>query len=102
MHFYFFYLKKITFVTSFFFLTIYDLSLFVIYLLFFLQITQICRPSLLELLRKSKYLIRKHRFEEVALQNPKSALAYLQTEMAAIVDQNNEEEREEVCIQNNV
>ena len=47
-------------------------------------------------MRRCRYLIRKHRFQEMAQTNPIQALAYLQTELADTVNHKNEEETKEV------
>lgn len=57
---------------------------------------QLCRPSTEHLLRRCKYLIRKHRFHEIAQANPMTALQYLQNELAEVVDHTDSEETREV------
>jgi len=56
---------------------------------------QLCRPSSDHLLRRCKYLIRKHRFQEIAKQDPLMALQYLQTQLAQMVDHADQEESRE-------
>ncbi|XP_013418827.1 muskelin-like [Lingula anatina] len=53
---------------------------------------QLCRPSKEHLLRRCKYLIRKHRFQEIASSDPISALNFLQTKLAETVDHSDAEE----------
>ena len=48
------------------------------------------------LLRRCRYLIRKHRFHEIAQSNAMSALQYLQNELAQVVDHTDCEETREV------
>lgn len=57
---------------------------------------KLCRPSTNHLLRRCKYLIRKHRFSEIAQENPMLALQYLQKDLAETVDHNDADETREV------
>lgn len=56
---------------------------------------KLCRPSTNHLLRRCKYLIRKHRFSEIAQENPMLALQYLQKDLAETVDHNDADETRE-------
>ena len=47
-------------------------------------------------MRKCKYLIRRHKFHELAKESPMRALTFLQTDLAATVDHNDIEETTEV------
>ncbi|XP_014670808.1 PREDICTED: muskelin-like [Priapulus caudatus] len=53
---------------------------------------RLSRPSRDTLLRRCRYLIRKHRFQEIATCAPAAALRYLQTELAELVDHHDEDE----------
>lgn len=59
---------------------------------------KLSRPSHEQILQKCKFLIRKHKFEELALENSVEALEYLQTKIAEIIDHNDEEQTKEVII----
>ena len=48
------------------------------------------------LLRKCKYLIRKCQFQELSAQDITGAMAYLQNDLASVIDHNNMEEKKEV------
>merc|ERR1711894_219704 len=56
---------------------------------------RLCRPSREHLMRKCKYLIRRHKFHELAKESPMRALTFLQTDLAATVDHNDIEETTE-------
>ncbi|XP_066584109.1 muskelin [Prorops nasuta] len=56
---------------------------------------KLCRPSHEQILRRCKLLIRKYRFEELALNNCMAALEYLQTEVSEMIDHNDEEQTKE-------
>ncbi|XP_072181671.1 muskelin-like [Diadema setosum] len=56
---------------------------------------ELCRPTKEELLRRCKYLIRRHRFQETAMSNPMMALSYLQGDLAQMVNHENAEETKE-------
>ncbi|KAK7873640.1 hypothetical protein R5R35_009328 [Gryllus longicercus] len=56
---------------------------------------QLCRPTHLQLLQRCKLLIRKHRFEEIALKNRMAALHYLQTSLSEIIDHDDPEQTKE-------
>ncbi|XP_071960685.1 muskelin-like [Antedon mediterranea] len=56
---------------------------------------QLCRPSNDSILRRCRYLIRKHKFHELASDNQVDALRYLQTELAETVNHKDEEETQE-------
>ncbi|KAK6643717.1 hypothetical protein RUM43_005227 [Polyplax serrata] len=53
------------------------------------------RPSQLWLLQKFKFMIRKHRLEELAMENSLSALNYLQTAVSDIIDHEDPEQTKE-------
>ncbi|XP_052287065.1 muskelin-like isoform X2 [Dreissena polymorpha] len=59
---------------------------------------QLSRPSPTNLLRRCKYLIRKYRFQELAAGDSQSAMVFLQRDLAAVIDQNDEQETQEVGI----
>ncbi|KAI4496372.1 hypothetical protein M0804_000182 [Polistes exclamans] len=56
---------------------------------------QLCRPSHEQVLQKCKLIIRKHKFEELALNNSVEALEYLQTKVSEIIDHNDKEQEKE-------
>ncbi|ELU02476.1 hypothetical protein CAPTEDRAFT_169790 [Capitella teleta] len=56
---------------------------------------KLCRPSSDLLLRKCRYMIRKHRFLEITRSEPLRALSYLQNELAQTVDHDDQEETNE-------
>ncbi|KAK2151233.1 hypothetical protein LSH36_371g00004 [Paralvinella palmiformis] len=56
---------------------------------------KLCRPSQNHLLRRCLYLIRRHRFQEIAQTDTIAALRYLQSDLAAIVDHTDTEETSE-------
>ncbi|XP_015597500.1 muskelin isoform X2 [Cephus cinctus] len=56
---------------------------------------RLCRPSQEEILKKCKLIIRKHKFEELALRNSIEALEYLQTQISEIIDHSDEEQTKE-------
>ncbi|XP_061418708.1 muskelin isoform X2 [Lethenteron reissneri] len=56
---------------------------------------KLCRPAREDLLRRCRYLIRKHRFQEKAVTEPVAALTYLQTELADTVDHSDPTETKE-------
>lgn len=72
-------------------LWVYDLIL-----LFIFCLSQLCRPSSYVLLRRCKYLIRKCQFQELAANDSTGAMIYLQNDLAAVIDHENEEEKKEV------
>lgn len=53
------------------------------------------RPSAENLLRRCQYLLRKHRYQEMAERYPKAAMEYLQKDLAQIVDHRSEDEKQE-------
>ena len=57
---------------------------------------RLIRPSGLQLLQKFKFMIRKHRFEELAMENSLSALNYLQTVISDIIDHEDPEQTKQV------
>lgn len=57
---------------------------------------KLCRPSHEQILKRCKLLIRKHKFEELALNNSVEALEYLQTKVSEIIDHNDVEQTKEV------
>jgi muskelin len=59
---------------------------------------QLKRPSHGAVLQECRYLLRKHRFEELARSDPAKALHYLQTEVHAAVDHTSEEKQREVGV----
>ena len=66
-----------------------------------LQLSLFCqlrRPSASNVLRRCKFLLRKHRFGETAVDNPVSAVHYLQTQVKAVVDMSSAEGRAEASI----
>ena len=63
-----------------------------------LFVLQLCRPSTALLLRRCRYLVRKHKFSEIAIRDPVSALHYLQTELASCVDHSDQQETREVSL----
>ncbi|XP_012154161.1 muskelin 1 isoform X2 [Megachile rotundata] len=56
---------------------------------------KLCRPSHEQILKRCKLLIRKHKFEELALNNSVEALEYLQTKVSEIIDHNDVEQTKE-------
>lgn len=56
---------------------------------------KLCRPSHEQILKRCKLLIRKHKFEELALKNSVEALEYLQTKVSEIIDHNDVEQTKE-------
>ncbi|GFO15470.1 muskelin [Plakobranchus ocellatus] len=56
---------------------------------------KLSRPSSDYLLRRCRYLIRKHQFLEISSQTPMKAMTYLQHEVANMVDHNDPEETKE-------
>ncbi|XP_012935580.1 muskelin isoform X1 [Aplysia californica] len=56
---------------------------------------KLLRPSPEYLLRRCRFLIRKHQFLEMSAQTPRQAMTYLQTELAQVVDHQNPEETKE-------
>ncbi|KAK6176578.1 hypothetical protein SNE40_014836 [Patella caerulea] len=56
---------------------------------------KLCRPSTNHLLRKCRYLIRKFRFKEMAMTDPREAMVYLQTKLAQTVDHDDTDEEKE-------
>ncbi|KAK3101684.1 hypothetical protein FSP39_005447 [Pinctada imbricata] len=56
---------------------------------------KLCRLSTEHLLRRCKYFIRKYKFQELAGDSPRTAMVYLQNELASIVDHSNSNERKE-------
>lgn len=61
---------------------------------------QLCRPSRDQVLTKCKLLIRKQKFEELAMTNSLEALEYLQTQVSEIINHEDVEQAKEVRIQN--
>ena len=59
---------------------------------------QLWRPSTEQLMRRCRYLLRKHRFQELAGEDPIAALSYLQTSLAQMVDHTDSEETREVRV----
>lgn len=58
-------------------------------------VLSLCRPTRNQIMRRCRYLIRKHKFMEVAENNPIQALGYLQTELAQTVNHDNTDETKE-------
>ncbi|XP_046813351.1 muskelin isoform X2 [Vespa crabro] len=56
---------------------------------------KLCRPSHEQILKKCKLIIRKHKFEELALNNSIEALEYLQTKVSEIIDHDDTEQTKE-------
>ncbi|KAL0278114.1 UNVERIFIED_CONTAM: hypothetical protein PYX00_000022 [Menopon gallinae] len=56
---------------------------------------QLIRPTRHQLLQKFKFMIRRHRFEELATQDSLNALNYLQTAVSDIIDHNDPEQTKE-------
>ncbi|KAK2582051.1 hypothetical protein KPH14_002756 [Odynerus spinipes] len=56
---------------------------------------KLCRPSHEQILKKCKLIIRKHKFEELALNNSIEALEYLQTKVSEIIDHDDIEQTKE-------
>ncbi|CAH1783153.1 unnamed protein product, partial [Owenia fusiformis] len=56
---------------------------------------QLSRPSTYHLLRRCKYLIRRHRYQEMAMTQPIQALEYLQTSLTDVVDHDDPNEIKE-------
>ncbi|XP_046436398.1 muskelin isoform X1 [Neodiprion lecontei] len=56
---------------------------------------ELCRPSHEQILRKCKLIIRKHKFEELAMKNSIEALEYLQTQVYEIIDHADPEQTKE-------
>ncbi|XP_058797930.1 muskelin [Phymastichus coffea] len=56
---------------------------------------QLCKPSHDQILKKCKLIIRKHKFEELAMSNSIAALQYLQTNVSEIIDHEDKEQRNE-------
>ncbi|BFZ08913.1 hypothetical protein BsWGS_11952 [Bradybaena similaris] len=56
---------------------------------------KLSRPSSEYLLRRCRFLIRKHQFLEMSSREPRKAMAYLQTDLANVVDHNDSEETKE-------
>jgi len=59
-------------------------------------VSQLSRPSPGNLLRRCLYLVRRYRFQEMVAADPRAAMGYLQCQLAAVVDQNDSQETEEV------
>ena len=57
---------------------------------------RLCRPSREQILRRCKLIIRKYRFEELAMKNSIEALKYLQTDISEIIDHTDEVQTKEV------
>ena len=57
---------------------------------------QLCRPSHEQILKKCKLIIRKQKFEELAMNNSIEALEYLQTKVSEIIDHNDTDQTNEV------
>jgi len=53
------------------------------------------RPNLSHLVRRCKFFIRKHRYQELTQQDQIKALTYLQTEVSELVDHSDQGERRE-------
>ncbi|XP_043287689.1 muskelin isoform X2 [Venturia canescens] len=56
---------------------------------------RLCRPSREQILRKCKLIIRKYKFEELAMRDSIEALEYLQNEVSDIIDHDDEEQTKE-------
>ncbi|XP_053982372.1 muskelin [Hylaeus anthracinus] len=56
---------------------------------------KLCRLSHEQILKRCKLLIRKYKFEELALNNSVEALEYLQTKVSEIIDHNDVEQTKE-------
>ncbi|XP_022109692.1 muskelin-like [Acanthaster planci] len=56
---------------------------------------ELVRPLKDQVVRRCKHLIRKHRFQEIAMSNPVQALRYLQTELYETVNHKDEQETKE-------
>ncbi|XP_066283972.1 muskelin-like [Branchiostoma lanceolatum] len=56
---------------------------------------KLCRASKEQLLRRCRYLIRRHKFQEIAAADPLAALQFLQCDLASIVDHEDDEETRE-------
>lgn len=59
-------------------------------------VLKLCRPSHDQVLRNCKLIIRKHKFEELAMKDTIEALEYLQTKVSEIIDHNDEDQSKEV------
>ena len=57
---------------------------------------KLCRPSHEQILKKCKLIIRKHKFEELAMNNSFEALEYLQTKVSEIIDHSDDQQIKEV------
>ncbi|KAG8180418.1 hypothetical protein JTE90_022767 [Oedothorax gibbosus] len=56
---------------------------------------RLCRPSKESVVRRCCGILRRHRFQEIAAEDPTAALQYLQTELASTVDHSNPQEAKE-------
>ncbi|XP_033208683.1 muskelin isoform X2 [Belonocnema kinseyi] len=56
---------------------------------------KLCRPSHEQILRNCKLIIRKHKFEELAMKDTIEALEYLQTKVFEIIDHSDKEQSKE-------
>lgn len=56
------------------------------------------RPTAEQILKRCKLIIRKHKFQELALSNSIEALEYLQTKVSEIIDHNDAQQTKEVFI----
>lgn len=54
------------------------------------------RPTTEQILKRCKLIIRKHKFQELALSNSIEALEYLQTKVSEIIDHNDVQQTKEV------
>lgn len=60
---------------------------------------KLCRPSHEQVLKKCTLIIRKHKFEELAMNNSIDALEYLQTHVSEIIDHEDHEQTKDVQIE---